>query len=179
MAVPELKFVPVIISLGSNLGNKKENLLSAIELLKEHAQIKIIDISPFYRTEPVDYLDQDWFVNAVLKAETTLEPENLLCVLKETEIKLKQGKKSIRFGPRIIDLDIIYYGEMIVNTKELVIPHPRMHKRCFVLKPLCDIETEIVHPVCKLKPNELLDELLNELNNKLDNKENQEVRLLN
>ncbi|MCK5096664.1 MAG: 2-amino-4-hydroxy-6-hydroxymethyldihydropteridine diphosphokinase, partial [Desulfobacteraceae bacterium] len=146
----ELNFVSVIISLGSNLGDKKENLLSAIELLKEHAQIKVVDISPFYRTAPVDYLDQDWFVNAVFKIETLLEPEQLLKVLKETEIKLKQGEKSIRFGPRIIDLDIIYYGKMIVNTEELVIPHPRMHKRCFVLKPLCDIETEIVHPVYKL-----------------------------
>ena len=166
-----LETVYVYISLGSNLGDKKENLLSAIRHLKEHDQIEIIDISPFYKTEPVDYLDQDWFVNAVLKAETLLEPEELLNVLKKTEGKLKQGKKSIRFGPRIIDLDIIYYGEMIVSTKELVIPHPRMHERCFVLQPLCDIETEIVHPVLKLKPDELL--------TKLNNKENQEVLPLN
>ena len=94
----------------------------------------------------------------------------MLRVLKETEVKLKQGKKSIRFGPRIIDLDIIYYGNMIINTKALVIPHPRMHERCFVLRPLCDIETEIVHPVYKLKPDELL--------TKLNNKDNQEVMLL-
>ena len=170
MADPET--TSVYISLGSNLGDKKENLLSAIELLKEHEQIKVVNVSPFYRTEPVDYLDQDWFVNAVLKIETTLEPEKLLDVLKETELKLKQGKKSIRFGPRIIDLDIIYYGEIIVNTNELVIPHPRMHKRNFVLKPLCDIETQVIHPVYKLKPYELLDELLNNI-------ENQEVMLLN
>ncbi|MCK5542936.1 MAG: 2-amino-4-hydroxy-6-hydroxymethyldihydropteridine diphosphokinase [Desulfobacterales bacterium] len=165
MTTPELKPVAVYISLGSNLGDKKRNLLSAIKFLKEHDKIRIIDISPFYRTEPVDYLDQDWFVNAVLKIETLLIPAQLLDVLKKTEIKLKQGKKSIRFGPRIIDLDIIYYGEMIVNTKELVIPHPRMHKRCFVLKPLCDIETDIVHPVFKRKSKELLDELLNNLDN--------------
>lgn len=168
MTTPEA--ISVYISLGSNLGNKKKNLLSAIILLKEHDKIRIIDISPFYKTEPVDYLDQDWFVNAVLKAETFLEPQELLNFLKETEVKLKQGKKSIRFGPRIIDLDIIYYGNIIINTKALVIPHPRMHERCFVLKPLCDIETEIVHPVYKLKPDELL--------TKLNNKDNQEVMLL-
>ena len=171
MTAPELKSVYVYISLGSNLGDKKENLLSAIRLLKEHTKVNIIDISPFYKTEPVDYLDQDWFVNAVLKIETLLIPAQLLHVLKETEIKLKQEKKSVRFGPRIIDLDIIYYGEMIVNTQELVIPHPRMHKRCFVLKPLCDIETKIVHPVFKLKPDELL--------NNLDKTENQKVILIN
>jgi 2-amino-4-hydroxy-6-hydroxymethyldihydropteridine diphosphokinase len=159
------------ISLGSNLGDKKKNLLSAIRLLKKHDQIKIIEISPFYMTEPVDYLDQDWFVNAVLKIETLLKPEKLLDVLKKIEIELKQGEKSIRFGPRIIDLDIIYYGEIIVNTKELVIPHPRMHERCFVLKPLCDIETKIVHPVLQLKPGELL--------KNIDQKENQKVLLIN
>ena len=161
----ELKFVPVFLSVGSNLGDKKENLLSSIRILNEHEEIKIIDISPFYKTEPVDYLDQDWFVNAVIKIETSLDPENLLILLKNTETKLKQGKKNIRFGPRIIDLDIIYYGSMIVNTEGLIIPHPRMHKRCFVLKPLCDIETKIVHPIYKLKPDELLNELLNDSNN--------------
>ncbi|MCP3899047.1 MAG: 2-amino-4-hydroxy-6-hydroxymethyldihydropteridine diphosphokinase, partial [Desulfobacteraceae bacterium] len=146
-------------------------LLSAIKILKKHDQIKIIKVSPFYRTEPVDYLDQDWFVNAALKIKTFLKPEPLLKVLKETEAKLKQGKKDIRFGPRIIDLDIIYYGERIVNTNKLEIPHPRMHERCFVLKPLCDIETKIVHPVFKLKPDELL--------NNLDKAENQKVILIN
>jgi 2-amino-4-hydroxy-6-hydroxymethyldihydropteridine diphosphokinase len=171
MAVSELEFTTAIISLGSNLGNKKENLLSAIELLKVRSGIKVAAISPFYRTEPVDYLDQDWFVNAAIKIETNLEPEQLLNVLKSIEVRLKQVKKSIRFGPRIIDLDIIYYGGMIVSTDELIIPHPRMHKRCFVLKPLCDIETEIIHPVLKLKPDEML--------NKLSNEENQEVMLLN
>lgn len=171
MTKPELKSEAVYISLGSNLGDKKENLLSAIRLLKENEKINVIDISPFYRTEPVDYLDQDWFVNAVLKIETIFDPGQLLNILKKTEKKLKQGKKSIRFGPRIIDLDIIYFGEMIIQTKGLEIPHPRMHKRCFVLKPLCDIETEIVHPVFKLKPEELL--------NNIDKTENQKVILIN
>ncbi len=161
----ELKFVPVFLSVGSNLGDKKENLLSSIRILKEYEEIRVVDISPFYKTEPVDYLDQDWFVNAVIKIETSLDPENLLIVLKNTEIKLKQRKKNIRFGPRIIDLDIIYYDSMIIEVDGLVIPHPRMHKRCFVLKPLFDIETEIIHPVYKLKPGELLDELLNDSNN--------------
>ncbi len=171
MTKPELKSEVVYLSLGSNLGDKKENLISAIRLLKEYNNIDVVNISHFYQTEPVDYLDQDWFVNAVIKIKTRLDPQQLLSILKETEKKLKQVKKSIRFGPRIIDLDIIYFGEMIINTKELAVPHPRMHKRCFVLKPLCDIETEIVHPVFKLKPEQLL--------NALDKTENQKVILIN
>ena len=166
--------VSVFISLGSNLGDKKENLLSAISFLKEQEQIKVIKISPFYKTEPVDYFDQDWFVNAVIEILTRLRPEELLSILKEIEKKLKQGKKEIRFGPRIIDLDVIYYGNKVVSTKNLVIPHPRMHERYFVLKPLYDIETEIIHPVLKLKP----DELLKNLNNNLEKKDNQEVILM-
>ena len=160
------KPVAAFISIGSNLGNKKENLLSAIAVLNAHAEIKMVEISPFYRTEPVDYLDQDWFVNAVLKIETVLDPKQLLIVLKNTEKKLKQGKKSIRFGPRIIDLDIIYFGDVVLKTEELTIPHPRMHQRFFVLKPLSDIEGKIVHPIYKLTPRELMDELLNNLDDK-------------
>jgi 7,8-dihydro-6-hydroxymethylpterin-pyrophosphokinase len=111
----------------------------------------------------------------VIKIETVLAPAALLTALKKIEKKLKQGKKKLRFGPRIIDLDIIYYGDSIIDTDKLVIPHPRMHKRCFVLKPLCDIESKIIHPILKLKPDELLITLLENINNK----DNQEVVLLN
>ncbi len=171
----EKEMVSVYISLGSNIGDKKNNLLSAVQLLKEHGEISVKEISPFYKTEPVDYLDQDWFVNGVLMAETSLRPTGLMKALKNIEKTLKQGKKAVRFGPRIIDLDIIYYGDTIMDTDTLIIPHPRMHRRCFVLKPLCDMEKSIVHPVLKLWPNELLERLLK----RSDNKENQKVILIN
>ncbi len=167
--------IPAFLSIGSNIGNKRENLSAAIKCLKEYDKIDVLIVSPFYKTEPVDYIDQDWFVNAVIKIETVLAPAALLTALKKIEKKLKQGKKKLRFGPRIIDLDIIYYGDSIIDTDKLVIPHPRMHKRCFVLKPLCDIESKIIHPILKLKPDELLITLLENINNK----DNQEVVLLN
>ncbi len=171
MNKPLLKNVSAYISLGSNMGAKKVNLMSAIKLIADRDNMDIIEISPFYKTEPVDYIDQDWFVNAVLKVKTSEQPEQLLKILKGIEVQLKQKKKKVRFGPRIIDLDIIYYGERIVNTEKLVIPHPRMHKRCFVLKPLCDIETKIIHPVLKFTPQELL--------KNIDKTENQKVMPLN
>jgi 2-amino-4-hydroxy-6-hydroxymethyldihydropteridine diphosphokinase len=98
-------------------------------------------------TKPVDYSEQDWFINGVVKIKTTLDPLPLLQVLQEIEKKIGRKSDGIRFGPRILDMDIIFYDDSVLNHAELVIPHPRMHKRCFVLKPLCDIDPGIVHPV--------------------------------
>ena len=159
------------LSIGSNLGNKKKNLNDAIELLKKHDAIEITDISGFYKTEPQNFKDQDWFVNAALKIKTDLEPEDLLSAIQNIEKNLDKGGKPYRFGPRIIDLDIIYYANFVLKTDKLEIPHPRMHERCFVLIPMCDIGANEIHPVLKKRSDELL--------NKIEKEENQKVILLN
>ena len=144
------------LSIGSNKGDKKENLNLAIESLDNHALIRVIAVSSFYKTQPQNFEDQDWFVNAALKVETQAAPEELLEILKLIELSLDKEGKAFRFGPRIIDLDIIYYQNQIVKTKYLDIPHPRMQERCFVLRPLCDIGADTLHPVLDKTPEQLL-----------------------
>ena len=112
-----------------------------------------------YRTEPVDYKDQDWFVNYVVKIKTTLDPFSLLDTVKSIERSAGRTGDGIRFGPRVLDLDIILYDMMVLDTSKLVIPHPRMHKRHFVLKPICDIDPDIIHPVFNTTMQSLLEDL--------------------
>ncbi|MCK4648744.1 2-amino-4-hydroxy-6-hydroxymethyldihydropteridine diphosphokinase, partial [bacterium] len=123
-------------------------------------------------TEPVGYVKQDWFVNACLKAETNLNPRQLLNTLKDIEKKLKRKKKFIRWGPRTIDMDILLYDNLRLKTKNLIIPHPEMHKRAFVLIPLLELEPNLVHPtkrksilelLANLKRNKEVKRLYNEL----------------
>jgi 2-amino-4-hydroxy-6-hydroxymethyldihydropteridine diphosphokinase len=158
------------LSIGSNLGDKKQNLEKAVALLQNHDSITLDKVSRFYRTQPQNYTDQDWFVNAALKVQTSLLPEQLLAELKTMERQMDKMGKPFRFGPRIIDLDIILYDDLVLKTQDLEIPHPRMHERCFVLIPLCDIGALQVHPVFKLKSEELLE--------KIEKQEAQEVILL-
>lgn len=152
----------VYLSIGSNLGDKYRNCLRGIDCLGEQASIKILDVSGFYRTAPVDYTAQDWFINGALSIETGLKPDQLLKTLKQVEQALGQFSKEIRFGPRIIDLDIIFYDTVVLENDELIIPHPRMHKRCFVLKPLCDIGADIMHPILKKTVRQLLSTIEND-----------------
>ncbi len=147
------------ISVGSNMGKKLDNCKKGIELLEDYGPIKIIAISKFYKTEPVDYLDQDWFVNAVFAVETELLPDELLKILKKIESDAGRGEKGIRFGPRVLDMDILLYDDLIMDTPRLVIPHPRMDKRRFVLAPLCDIDPFVIHPVLKKNIRQILDDL--------------------
>jgi 2-amino-4-hydroxy-6-hydroxymethyldihydropteridine diphosphokinase len=107
-------------------------------------------------------MDQDWFVNIAVKIETTLDPFQLIKKLKKIETDSGRIADTIRFGPRILDMDIILYDDMVIDSKDLIIPHPRMHERCFVLKPLCDIDSEIIHPLSGKKIKALLDNLNNE-----------------
>lgn len=117
------------------------------------------DQSWFYKTEPVDYMDQDWFINSVVKIETILDPFQLINELKSIQHDAGRKDNEIRFGPRILDLDIILYDDLIISSSDLKIPHPRMHKRRFVLRPICDIDLKIVHPVFKKDMQCLLDNL--------------------
>lgn len=160
----------VYLSIGSNIGDKQQNLENAIKRLHKLNKIDVIEVSSFYKTQPQNYTDQDWFVNAALKIKTLLDPLELLAVLKTVEKNLDKDGKSFRFGPRVIDLDIIYYEDLILKTKILEIPHPRMHERCFVLIPMCDIGAHTIHPILKCRSDELL--------KKIEKQETQKMILL-
>lgn len=147
------------ISAGSNIGNKLLNCKNGIAALTESGTSTLKDISGFYLTEPVDYLDQEWFINCVVKIETILDPYPLLDELRSIETQAGRTNGSVKFGPRILDLDIIFYDDRVENSSKLVIPHPRMHKRRFVLKPICDIDSKLVHPVLQKEMQYLLDNL--------------------
>ncbi len=144
------------ISIGSNVGNKVENIRRALAAMEKTGDIALKGGSRLYRTEPVDFTDQDWFVNAVVRVETPLAPEKLLERLGRLERDGGRVRGKVRFGPRTIDLDIIFYDALVMETEVLTLPHPRMHKRCFVLRPLCDIDPTVIHPVLKLRADELL-----------------------
>ena len=148
-----------LISVGSNIGDKLLNCRRGIDALTAEGRSVLTGRSHFYRTEPVDYRDQDWFVNAVIKIETRSEPADLFRELKQVEKDFGRKKDAIRFGPRILDLDILLYDQLIVETVDLIIPHPRMHQRRFVLQPMCDIDSHMVHPVLKKDMQSLRDAL--------------------
>ena len=147
------------ICVGSNLGDKLENCRRGVARLTRDASSRLVEESTVYQTEPVDYRDQDWFVNYAVKIETLLEPMDLLDRLKSIESEVGRIRSSVRFGPRVLDMDIIFYDELVMDHGMLVIPHPRMHKRRFVLKPLCDIDPLIYHPVLGRTVQSLLEEL--------------------
>jgi 2-amino-4-hydroxy-6-hydroxymethyldihydropteridine diphosphokinase len=132
------------LSLGSNVGDREKNLRVAIDELP-HAGVAIAKVSSFYETEPVDFLDQPWFLNCVVEAETHFDPFILLRALREIETKMG-SKKVVAKGPRLIDMDILLYGSETIDTPDLQVPHPRMHLRRFVLVPLAEIAPSLRHP---------------------------------
>ncbi|MBU0994048.1 MAG: 2-amino-4-hydroxy-6-hydroxymethyldihydropteridine diphosphokinase [Proteobacteria bacterium] len=144
------------ISVGSNIGDKLLNCNKGIDAIEQNTPSVIIARSRFYRTEPVDFTDQSWFINGVVKIETSLEPIALFHALKAIEKEAGTTEKIVRFGPRVLDLDILLYGNQVINMPELIIPHPRMDKRRFVLQPLCDIDAGMEHPVLKKEMAQLL-----------------------
>lgn len=137
----------VYLSVGSNLGDKLDNCVMGITNLVAGGECELLAGSRFYRTSPVDYTDQDWFVNAAVKIATRLEPSALMEKLQAIQSQMGRKSNGIRFGPRTLDLDILLYDRQVIRTAELEIPHPRMHKRVFVLQPICDINPAIIHPV--------------------------------
>lgn len=160
----------VFLSIGSNVGDKRKNLDNAVALMDAHDHFEVLGVSPYYKTQPQNFADQDWFVNAGVKIVTDLDPILLLDALKALEDKLDKDGKPFRFGPRVIDLDIVYFGSRVLKSSRLEIPHPRMHERCFVLVPLRDIGPETCHPLLGMTPDELL--------NQIEKQESQKVILL-
>ena len=146
----------VFIALGTNLGNRLANLQAAIQSMPP--EVIVLAESHIYETPPWGYKDQPAFLNMVIKAETELEPEQLLQYLKELETELGR-EQSFHWGPRLIDLDILFYDDLVLDSPPLIIPHPRLHERAFVLVPLMDIAPELIHPVIKKSVSELLAEV--------------------
>jgi 2-amino-4-hydroxy-6-hydroxymethyldihydropteridine diphosphokinase len=134
----------IYLSLGSNVGDRAKNLTTAIAALAE-AGVGVRQVSSIYETEPVDYLPQAWFLNCVVEVETELTAEELLRELRGIETRMG-SKKEFAKGPRLMDLDILLYGEQSIDGEELVVPHPRMLQRRFVLAPLAEIAPRLRHP---------------------------------
>lgn len=131
----------VYLSLGSNIGDRAEYLHKAVQLLDSHEEIIVQNISSIYETKPVGYTDQDYFLNIVLRISTSLSPHILLAYTQHIENQLGRMRK-IHWGPRTIDLDILLYNNENIEAESLVIPHPRMNERAFVLAPLYEIHLE-------------------------------------
>jgi len=127
------------------MGNRFENLRKAIEKLNQTAEIKVVNTSSVYETDPVGYEEQGQFLNMVLEAETTLEPFQLLSACMKIEQELGR-KREVRWGPRTMDLDILLYNQENIKSEMLTVPHPRMHERAFVMVPLIEIQPNIMLP---------------------------------
>ncbi|HQU37641.1 MAG: Bifunctional folate synthesis protein [Anaerolineales bacterium] len=142
----------VYLALGSNMGNRAANLKEAIASLAPQMEVKAR--SAVYETDPWGFKEQEKFLNQVVRVETYLKPEQLIKHLKRLEVALGR-KESFQNGPRLIDIDILFYDDLVLYSPTLTIPHPHLHERAFVLVPLMDIASDLVHPVKKKSIREL------------------------
>ena len=134
------------VGVGSNVGDALDHCRRAIQAIAADRKNRLLQCSSFYRTEPVGKKDQDWFINAVVAAETSFSPHEFLDFLLDIELKMGR-ERGERWGPRVIDLDILFFGDKVLNERGLQIPHPRLPERRFVLIPLRDIAPHLEHPL--------------------------------
>lgn len=144
------------IGLGSNLGDRELNLLRAVAEIGKLPECKVSGLSPFYETSPVGVTGQPAFINAVLRLSTRLTSHALIHYLQRIERAVFHRKRTLRWGPRTMDLDLLLFGSEVVTDDGLTIPHPRMAERRFVLEPLCKLAPELLHPVLGQTMKELL-----------------------
>ena len=145
----------IYLSLGSNIGDREANLRKAVERL-ESLDVHVLRASRIYETEPMDLVDQAWFLNQVAEAETALFPMQLLTRIARVERELGRTR-TVPKGPRTLDIDILFYGDAVVHTARLEIPHPRIAQRRFVLLPLAELAPDLRHPVTRLSVRQMLE----------------------
>jgi len=150
--------IQVAISLGSNLGNGEENILKSIELLNQNG-VEIIAISSFYKTIPEGFLSENLFTNAAAIAQTNLDADGLVKLILSIEIQLGRTRNTDVYEDRVIDLDVLLFGNEIIETEVTSVPHPRMHLRRFVLEPLSEIAPNWEHPILKSNIIDILNHL--------------------
>lgn len=141
--------IKAFIALGSNLGDRRGNIERALEELRDSRMVEVIKVSKLYETDPVGGPPQDKFLDAAAEIRTLLTPHALLALLKDVEKKLGRTPTEVRWAPREIDLDILLYGSLVMDKPDLVIPHPQLHLRRFMIEPLSEIAPEVVHPILK------------------------------
>jgi 2-amino-4-hydroxy-6-hydroxymethyldihydropteridine diphosphokinase len=150
--------VVCFIGLGSNIADPVSNCLESVDRIAAFSRSKVLKRSSLYWTEPVGMTEQEWFVNAVVEIETKYRASTLLEILQKIEDDMGRVRNE-RWGPRIIDLDILLYGQEIISEGDLIVPHPELHKRRFVLVPLCEIASYVIHPSYGVSMKGLLDRL--------------------
>ena len=149
------------IGFGSNIDDRLNYIAQALRLLSEADDVSLIQISSLYETEPVGYEEQDWFLNGVIAVETSLLVHQLLALLKTIE-GLVGRRNRTRWGPREVDLDLLIYDQCCINTSDLIVPHPGMHQRNFVLVPFAEIAPDVLHPIFQQNIRTLLSNLNDE-----------------
>ena len=150
----------VFLSLGSNLGDRLSNIQQAVSSLSMSEHIKILKTSSFYETQPWGNKNQEWFINAALALDTDFTCEELLEFCQNIEVQLgRVRKENEKWAQRAIDIDILMYDDKLINKQNLIVPHPLMHLRAFVLVPMLEVKADLVHPIFNKTISELYDEL--------------------
>jgi 2-amino-4-hydroxy-6-hydroxymethyldihydropteridine diphosphokinase len=145
----------VLIGFGSNQGESVQTCLAAIQRLRDHSRLRVLETSSLYRTAPLLFTEQPWFINGVVLCETDMSPKDLLDLLHQIETDFGRIRQ-IRWGPRTLDLDLLAFGDRQISLPSLTIPHPHLHERRFVLEPMLEIDPNWMHPTLKVAGRDLL-----------------------